>query len=70
MEGFEMVNLTFQGVAVKLGMPLAVLAAATALTATALSDPIRPPRSYASGAGSAVVVHLDNVPSDSPIIRD
>jgi hypothetical protein len=59
------VNLTLRSMTAKAGLLLAVLAAATALTA-----PVQPPRIYASGADSAAAVQVNNMPSDSPIIRD
>src|SRR5262245_15535070 len=59
------VNQTFNGIAVKTVLLFAVLAAAAALNA-----PIQPPRIYAGVAGGATAAHIENMPSDSPVIRD
>jgi hypothetical protein len=59
------VNLTLRGAAARAGLLLGALAAATSLTA-----PVRPPRVYANGAGSAAAVHVNHtMPSDPPVIR-
>ena len=58
-------NLTIRGITAKVALPLAVLAVATVLSA-----PIKPPRVYTGGAGSAAPAHVNNMPSDPPVIRD
>jgi hypothetical protein len=62
------VNPTLLGITAKAGLLLAVLGAAIAFSPR--GNPIRPPRPYVGGVDNAAVAHLDNMPSDAPIIRD